>query len=117
VKKSSLTIPLLLVATVLTIVFGRRYAAERQEGMDENQLVAGEWSNEDDPSDDVSNNPSGATDNQETSEGQLEDYESRLDTLSIYERLDYLSLLNNQATLAFYGDIDLEEEWAVNLSD
>jgi len=118
VKKSAITIPLLLVATLSTIVFGRRYAAERQEGMDDNQLVSGSELQEDSQlSKDTSENPTGSDGDMETNEELLEDYEGREDTLSIYERLDYLSLLKNQVTLAFYGDIDLEEDWAVTLTD
>lgn len=117
-KKSAITIPLLLVATLSTIVFGRRYAAERQEGMDDNQLVSGSELQEDSQlSKDTSENPTGSDGDMETNEELLEDYEGREDTLSIYERLDYLSLLKNQVTLAFYGDIDLEEDWAVTLTD
>ncbi|WP_161879665.1 hypothetical protein [Alkalibacterium sp. MB6] len=117
-KKSAITIPLLLVATLSTIVFGRRYAAERQEGMDDNQLVSGsELQEYSQLSKDTSENPTGSDGDMETNEELLEDYEGREDTLSIYERLDYLSLLKNQVTLAFYGDIDLEEDWAVTLTD
>lgn len=115
VKKSTITIPLLVAATALTIVFGRRYAAERQEGMDKQLLVAGSERQEE--GDNLSDHTTEANSDSEMNENRLEEYKGRVDSLSIYERMDYLSLLNGQASLAFYGDIDLDEEWALTFID
>lgn len=104
-----ITIPLLLIATILTIFFGRRYAAHQQEEMDNNQLLIVEEATDDETEADQS-----SQDNETETDSlshSIEEYESRIDSLSLYETLDYLSLTNEDVTVAYYGDIDAEAEW------
>lgn len=102
-KKSIISIPILLVACVLTIFFGQRYAANQREEMTEEQ---GESIQEEpvDGEDEPAEEPVEPSAN-------LEDYEGRLDTLSHVDRIDYLSLINDEVSVAFFGDIDLNAEW------
>ncbi|MCD8506265.1 MAG: hypothetical protein LRY37_04135 [Alkalibacterium thalassium] len=102
-KKSIISIPILLVACVLTIFFGQRYAANQREEMTEEQ---GETI-QDEP---VDGEDEPAEEPVEPS-ANLEDYEGRLDTLSHVDRIDYLSLINDEVSVAFFGDIDLNAEW------
>lgn len=104
-KKSILTIPFLLIATVVTIFLGRQYAASQQDQMTSMQLGTDELKVKDEE----------VIDEEELqNSSNLEAYESR-DDLSLYEQLDYLSLTRDDASVAFYGDINIEEAWAQNL--
>lgn len=109
-KKSVLTIPLLLIACILTIFFGTRYAATQREEMSEEQLSTdenGETIEEADP--DSAELPVDTA-------NELEEYQERLDSLSYYERMDYLSLINGEVSVAFYGNIDLTEDWVESIT-
>ena len=108
-KKSIITIPLLLIATILTIFFGRRYAAHQQEEMDNNQLLAVEEATDEEQ--EIDNLPQEDAIDTEEDSTTLEDYESRIDSLSVYETLDYISLMNGDVTIAYYGDVNSEAEW------
>lgn len=105
-----ITIPLLLIATILTIFFGRRYATHQQEEMDNNQLLIVEEATDDEAETDQPSQQDNETETDALSHS-IEEYESRLDSLSLYERLDYLSLTNEEVSVAYYGDIDAEAEW------
>lgn len=109
-KKSMLTIPILLIACILTIFFGMRYAASQREEMSEEQAVSDDngVTLDEEESEDTAQ-PVETTDN-------LEEYESRVETLSHYERIDYLSMINEEVSVAFYGDIDLTEEWVESIT-
>ncbi|EXJ22625.1 hypothetical protein ADIAL_2211 [Alkalibacterium sp. AK22] len=102
-KKSIVTIPLLALACVLVILFGTRYAASQRDEMHEDQL----------DSDTHELNELEEEDDQASQSGTdvLSAYESRLDTLSLYERIDYQSLLEEETKIAFYADIDMEADW------
>lgn len=104
-KKSVLTIPLLLTACILTIFFGTRYAASQREEMSEDQFPTEESGNESEEIETESTEVPVETAN------SLEDYQTRMDSLSIYEKMDYLSLLDEGISVAFYGNIDLTEDW------
>ncbi|MCC5889586.1 MAG: SGNH/GDSL hydrolase family protein [Alkalibacterium sp.] len=99
-KKSVLTIPILMTASVVAFFFGRQYAASQQDEMTAMQIRP-----EEETVEEVIN---GDEDTQAPS--VLEEYQSR-DTLSLYEQLDFLSLTKEDASIAFYGDIDIEEDW------
>lgn len=110
-KKSVMMIPLLSIAVIVTILFGRRYAAAQSEDMDVNQVSVSE-------NDSEAENDGGNADNQkeekvveDSSKGSLENYEANSENLSFYEYLDYISLKNEQVTLAYYGDINTDETW------
>lgn len=113
-KKSIITIPLLLVATILTIFFGRRYATHQQEEMDENQLLAVEEAVSEEKAEPK---PEENDNSQDQTEQTVEEYESRLDTLSLYEKIDYLSLINDEVRVAYFGDINIEEDWYSLIND
>jgi hypothetical protein len=108
-KKSIISIPILLVACVLTIFFGQRYAANQREEMTEEQVETIQEEpvdGEDEPAEEPVE-PS----------ADLEDYEGRLDTLSHIDRIDYLSLINEEVSVAFFGDIDLNSEWMNSVTE
>ncbi|GEN49937.1 SGNH/GDSL hydrolase family protein [Alkalibacterium pelagium] len=108
-KKSIISIPILLVACVLTIFFGQRYAANQREEMTEEQVETIQEEpvdGEDEPAEEPVE-PS----------ADLEDYEGRLDTLSHIDRIDYLSLVNEEVSVAFFGDIDLNSEWMNSVTE
>lgn len=110
-KKSVITIPILLIACILTIFFGTRYAASQREEMSEDQIT------EDENGEGV--NPEEEADSADLpveTTNSLENYEDRIDSLSIYEKIDYLSLINEEVSVAFYGDIDLTEEWVESIT-
>lgn len=108
-KKSIISIPVLLVACVLTIFFGQRYAANQREEMTEEQVETIQQEpvdGEDEP----------AEEPVEPSAG-IEEYEGRLETLSYIDQIDYLSLLNEEVSVAFFGDIDLNAEWMNSVTE
>lgn len=104
-KKSMLTIPLLLTASVVTIFFGRQYAASQQDEMTAMELG---------PEEEVIEEENSTQDEAPQTESLLEDYQSR-ENLSLYEQLDFLSLTKNDASIGFYGDINMEAGWVQNL--
>lgn len=104
-KKSVLTIPLLLTASVVTIFFGRQYAASQQDEMTAMELG---------PEEEVIEEDNSTQDEAAQTESLLEDYQSR-ENLSLYEQLDFLSLTKNDASIGFYGDIDMEADWVQSL--
>ncbi|OJF92639.1 hypothetical protein [Alkalibacterium sp. 20] len=109
-KKSFIIIPLLLIATILTIVFGQRYSAKQREEMDGNQVgfaAAHEGINEE-----TLETGKDAASSHKT----LDYYEENSESLSLYEFLDFLSLKNGEVSLAYYGDIDPEEAWVDELN-
>lgn len=108
-KKSIISIPILLVACVLTIFFGQRYAANQREEMTEEQVET----IQEEP---VDGEDKPAEEPVEPS-ADLEDYEGRLDTLSHIDRIDYLSLINEEVSVAFFGDIDLNSEWMNSVTE
>lgn len=104
-KKSVVTIPLLFAASLATIFFGRQHAASQRADMTEMQLQPESEEMYDETT------PQG----EETdSLSKLEDYESRED-LTLYEQLDFLSMTSDDASIGFYGDIDMSENWVQNL--
>ncbi|MFO8069573.1 MAG: hypothetical protein R6U02_06325 [Alkalibacterium sp.] len=107
-KKNVIIIPLLLIATIVTIVFGQRYSAKQREGMDEDQVVFAE-------DHDVIDEETLETDTA-PSHNTLEYYEENSESLSLYEFLDFMSLKNGEVSLAYYGDINSEEEWVKELN-
>lgn len=110
-KKSIVTIPVLLIACILTIFFGTRYAANQREEMSEEQ------SSEDESTEVIEEEEASlSAELPEDRESNLEEYENRVETLSYYERLDYLSMVNEAVSIAFYGDIDLTEEWVESIT-
>ena len=116
-KKSVIMIPLLLSATAGTIFFGQRYSASQREEMGLDQATAVEETedledlNEANETTDAepAKTPSG-------SQKTLDEYEASSDSLSLYEHLDYLSLKNDEVSLAYYGDIDVQESWVNDLN-
>lgn len=104
-KKSIITIPLLALACMLVIFFGTRYAASQRDEMHEDQL--------DSDTHQLDELEEGGEDQTGQSNADvLSAYESREDTLSLYEQIDYQTLLDKDTTVAFYADIDLETDWA-----
>lgn len=104
-KKSILAIPILLTASVLTIFFGRQYAASQRD-----QMTAQEF---DFPEEVVEEGVS-TEDEENQTQSSLEEYQSRVD-LSFYEQLDYQSLTEGDASIAFYADINMEADWVQRL--
>lgn len=104
-KKSVITIPLLLIASIATIFLGRQHAASQRAEMTEMHLKpeVEERIDEDTPQEDTDNSLS-----------KVEKYESQ-ENLSLYEKIDYLSLVNDDAVIGFYGDIDMQEVWVQSL--
>ncbi|MCC5894314.1 MAG: hypothetical protein JJU16_02500 [Alkalibacterium sp.] len=113
-KKSVVTIPLLLIACALTIFFGTRYAASQREEMSEEQSSPSENGTINDGEEPESESESADVPVETAS--ALEEYEGRLETLSHYERMDYLSMINEGVSIAFFGDIDLAEEWVESIT-
>lgn len=108
-KKSVIIIPLLLIATIVTIITGQRYSAKQREEMDESQFTSEEVVES--PIDKDEDSGDSDDEKDENAEKNLEYYEENSTALSLYEYLDFLSLKNEEVSIAYYGDIDLEEEW------
>lgn len=112
-KKSVLTIPLLLIATLVTIVFGQRYSAKQREEMDDDQVTVSETAGK-------SEETFGVTETIESEDDQpvntLESYEQKNGELTLYEYMDYMSLKNEEVSVTYYGDIDMDEAWMTELN-
>lgn len=109
-----------MVASILTIFFGQRYASRQEEQMLENSLYAqngldGELEENGESSDEESDNGSA---NAEGSDAEvLSEYEANQDSLSFVESLHYNVLSNGDATLTYYGDIDTSQPWYSSMNE
>ncbi|WP_423189388.1 hypothetical protein ACO1PF_00300 [Alkalibacterium sp. f15] len=113
-KKSFILIPLLLIATIVTIVFGQRYSARQREEMDGNLVSFAE--DHEGVSEETLETGNDAEEDGASSHKNLEYYEEHSESLTLYEFLDFLSLKNGEVSLAYYGDIDSEEAWVNELN-
>ena len=109
-------IPLLSIAVIGTVCFGRRDSAAQTEGMDADQVAVSK-------ADDTAEESTVAVDNEgeEASESSvnrsLDYYESNAENLSFYEYLDYVSLKKDSVNLALYGDIDTDAAWVNDITE
>ncbi|MFC6465466.1 SGNH/GDSL hydrolase family protein [Marinilactibacillus sp. GCM10026970] len=107
-KKNIFLTVILGIASILIIFFGRQYANNQEEEMLQNSLSANNTNETEGSSN--SNAEQTAPDTLSTEE-KLAEYESNLDSLSILQTIDYTTLTNEQAKLAYYGPIDTSLEW------
>ncbi|MDZ7835456.1 MAG: hypothetical protein U5K84_09205 [Alkalibacterium sp.] len=114
-KKSVIMIPVLVFAAVSTIVYGQRYSAKQREEMDSYQLSVSDSENDktEVTEDDYLIDASEETDPQK----KLAYYESNQESLSLYEYLDYISMKKETVSLAYYGDITMQEDWVAYLNN
>lgn len=117
-KSSGLTVIFLAIASILTIFFGRRYAARQEGEMLDNSLYAQNGLNDSEENNEEPAENENESDSQgESNTDYLAEYESRLDSLSLIETLHYSVLSNGDATLAYYGDIDTSQAWYSDLNE
>lgn len=115
-KKSVMMIPLLSIAVIGTVFFGRRYSAAQTEDMDASQVSVTKTDNETDERTADANTEKGSS-LEDASKRSLEDYEANSENLSFYDYLDYISLKNDHVNLAYYGDIDTDEAWVSEVTE
>lgn len=115
-KKSVMMIPILSIAVIVTIFFGRRYSIAQSEDMDENQVTFSESDSGDVESTENMNDDVENTSSEGDATRSLEYYESNSESLSFYEYLDFISLKNGNVTMAYYGDIDTNASWVSEIT-
>ncbi|HAJ70091.1 hypothetical protein [Alkalibacterium gilvum] len=116
-KKSVIIMPLLFIAVIGTIYSGYRYSKEKNSNLDVNQSaissndksLQGDGANGTEKQENISENIS--------TKERLKNYEASSEDLSLIEYLDYISLKNGQVTLAYYGDINTDEEWLKEITE
>ena len=114
-KKSVIMIPVLIIAAVSTIVYGQRYSAKQREEMDSYELSVSDSEGEktEATEDNYLIEAFEETDPQE----KLAYYERNEESLSLYEYLDYISLKKDTVSLAYYGNITMQEAWISDLNN